>query len=84
MKSILNAHPFSNFLAPSPPSLDVPGLAPSSTLTFCRGFSHFCHFGEDFFTAVLHVYLQRMVQNTFLACKLIVHVLSLEHGYNIS
>ena len=38
MKSILNAHPFfSNFFCPSPVSLDVDGLTPSSGRTFLYG-----------------------------------------------
>ena len=38
MKSILNAHPiFPNFFGPSPVSLDVDGLTPSSGWTFLYG-----------------------------------------------
>ena len=70
---------FFNFLAPSPSavSLDVPCLTPSSCCTFQYGvFFIFAIFEKTFLQLFLHVYLQGMVQNTFLACKLIFNIIA--------
>ena len=76
MKSILNAHPFFQLLWPL---TSVFGCRWSHTI-ICTYFSVwcflcFCHFLEKTFAELFHMYLQRMAQNTFLACKLIVHTL---------
>ena len=55
MKSILNGHPFFNFFGPSPVSLDVDGLTPSSGHTFLYGV---------FF--VFAIFWRRLLQNCFM------------------
>ena len=75
---------FSNFFGPSPVSLDVDGLTASSPHTFLYSvFFVFAIFSGENFCRTVHMYLQRMAQNTFLACKLIVHTLSLKVSLRI-
>ena len=82
MKSILNTHPF--FPTSLPPH-QCPWMLMVShhhlDALFCTVFSLFLPFFlEKLYELFMCIY-QRMVQNTFLACKLIVHILSPEHDH---